>query len=228
MRLLLAEDEVELSNALVEILKRSNYSIDAVYNGQDAYDYIMTDVYDGIILDIMMPIKDGLSVLKDIRRAGNNTPVLLLTAKSEVDDRVEGLDAGADDYLTKPFAMKELLARVRSITRRASDAVSTEIVVGNSSLDTPSSAISQEAAFDTRYFTVTLDDAGDVTDSNIESIASIGQDEAKDIAKQLYTKNKSYGTYETYRYRLVDLDNGSMYIFVDCFREIYSCRGVCI
>ncbi|MEG2017449.1 MAG: response regulator transcription factor [Clostridium sp.] len=121
MRLLLAEDEVELSNALVAILKHNNYSVDAVYNGQDALDYLESENYDGVILDIMMPKVDGLTVLKKLRTQGNNIPVLMLTAKSEIDDRVIGLDSGADDYLTKPFAMKELLARIRAMTRRQGD-----------------------------------------------------------------------------------------------------------
>lgn len=118
MRLLLAEDEVELSNAIVTILKHQNYSVDAVYDGVDAYDYLSAQEYDGAILDIMMPKLDGISVLKKLRSEGNSTPILMLTAKSELSDKIEGLDSGADDYLTKPFAMQELLARVRSITRR--------------------------------------------------------------------------------------------------------------
>ena len=122
MRLLLAEDERALSKALITILKHNHYSVDAVYNGQDALDYLEMDIYDGVILDIMMPKVDGISVLKMIRAAGNKVPVLMLTAKSEIDDRVLGLDLGADDYLTKPFATKELLARIRAITRRQTDA----------------------------------------------------------------------------------------------------------
>ena len=118
MRLLLCEDEHEMSAAVEAVLLRSNYSVDCVFDGQDALDYIETGLYDGVILDIMMPKMDGITVLKKARAKGIDVPVLLLTAKSQVDDRVEGLDAGADDYLTKPFAMKELVARVRSITRR--------------------------------------------------------------------------------------------------------------
>jgi DNA-binding response OmpR family regulator len=118
MRLLLAEDEVELSNAIVTILKHQNYSVDAVYDGLDAYDYLSAQEYDGAILDIVMPKLDGISVLKKLRSEGNSTPILMLTAKSELNDKIEGLDSGADDYLTKPFAMQELLARVRAITRR--------------------------------------------------------------------------------------------------------------
>lgn len=118
MRLLLAEDEPLMANALTQMLSRSNYSVDTVYNGQDALDYLLGGDYDGAILDVMMPEIDGITVLKRCRSEGISIPVLLLTAKSEIDDRVEGLDAGADDYLTKPFDAKELLARVRSMMRR--------------------------------------------------------------------------------------------------------------
>ncbi len=136
MRLLLAEDEKELSNALVAILKHNNYSVDAVYNGLDAYDYIIGAEYDGIILDIMMPGLDGLTVLKRIRDKGIQTPVLLLTAKSQVEDKISGLDCGADDYLTKPFVMGELLARIRAMTRRKSSELSlNSLTVGNVTLD---------------------------------------------------------------------------------------------
>lgn len=118
MRLLLVEDEVSLSNALSTILKHQNYSVDCVYDGLDALEYIKTDIYDAVILDIMLPKLDGISVLKTIRANGNFVPVILLTAKSQVEDKVKGLDSGADDYLTKPFSAKELLARIRVITRR--------------------------------------------------------------------------------------------------------------
>lgn len=118
MRLLLAEDERALSNALVTILKHNNYSVDAVYNGQDALDYLLGGNYDGAILDIMMPRMDGISVLKAFRESNKSLPVMLLTAKTEIDDKVSGLDCGADDYLGKPFDMKELLARVRAMLRR--------------------------------------------------------------------------------------------------------------
>lgn len=135
MRLLLAEDEKELSHALVAILKHNNYSVDAVYNGEDALHYLETENYDGVILDIMMPKIDGITVLKRIRAQGNSVPVLILTAKSDIDDRVIGLDCGADDYLGKPFAMKELLARIRSVTRRQTKATSAVLQMGNISLD---------------------------------------------------------------------------------------------
>lgn len=110
MRLLLADDERELSRALEAVLKHNNYSVDVVSNGADAMDYALSENYDGLILDIMMPKKNGLEVVRELRERGIPTPVLLLTARAEIDQRIEGLDAGADDYLTKPFAMGELLA----------------------------------------------------------------------------------------------------------------------
>ena len=121
MRILLAEDERALSKALVTILAHNNYSVDAVYNGQDALDYLGTDLYDVAVLDIMMPKLDGITVLKRARAAGVTVPVLFLTAKAEIDDRVAGLDAGADDYLAKPFAPAELLARIRALSRRKAE-----------------------------------------------------------------------------------------------------------
>lgn len=135
MRLLLAEDEPSLSRALVTILEHGGYSVDAVYNGQDALDYLDTQLYDGAILDIMMPRVDGLTVLRELRGRGNRLPVLMLTAKAEVDDRVLGLDSGADDYLTKPFNMKELLARVRAMLRRQTGAADNTLSVGDLSLE---------------------------------------------------------------------------------------------
>lgn len=135
MRLLLAEDEKELSAALVAIFKHNNYSVDAVYNGIDALDYLRTDIYDAVILDIMMPKMDGLTVLKKIRAEGNHIPVIILTAVSGVDNKVIGLDSGADDYLTKPFSSKELLARVRAITRRKEDITDSTLSFGDLSLN---------------------------------------------------------------------------------------------
>lgn len=135
MKLLLADDEKELSNALVAILKHSNYTVDAVYNGTDALDYALTGDYDGIILDIMMPGMDGMEVLKKIRDKGLSTPVLFLTAKTEVDDRIKGLDLGADDYLPKPFDMGELLARVRAMLRRKEDFAPSNLTCGNLTLN---------------------------------------------------------------------------------------------
>ena len=121
MRLLYAEDEPAMAEAVVDILEFHKFTVDAVSDGTEALDYIHSGEYDGIILDIMMPGKSGLEVLSQIRREGNRTPVLLLTAKSEVEDRIEGLDLGADDYLPKPFAMGELIARVRAMLRRRTE-----------------------------------------------------------------------------------------------------------
>ena len=118
MKLLLAEDEPAMSEAVTDILEYHRYQVDAVFDGKEALEYIHAGDYDGIVMDIMMPGLTGLEVLKQIRKEGNRTPVLLLTAKSQIEDRIEGLDAGADDYLPKPFAMGELLARIRAMLRR--------------------------------------------------------------------------------------------------------------
>lgn len=135
MRLLLAEDEKDLSKALCAMLKHNNYSVDPVYNGQDALDYGLCENYDGIILDLMMPKMDGIEVLTELRKQGISTPVLILTAKTDVEDRITGLDAGADDYLTKPFAIGELLARIRAMTRRKSEFSPNILTIGNLSLN---------------------------------------------------------------------------------------------
>lgn len=144
MRLLLAEDEKELSNALVTILKHNNYSVDAVYDGVEALDYLQAENYDGAILDIMMPKMDGLTVLCKLRESGSDLPVLLLTAKSEIDDKVLGLDTGADDYLTKPFATKELLARIRAMTRRQTEVTDSVLTFGNVRLNRSTYVLSTE------------------------------------------------------------------------------------
>ncbi len=135
MRLLLAEDEKPLSRAVTAILQRSHYTVDTVYDGEEAMEYLESDIYDAIILDIMMPKKNGLEVLKYLRQKGDLTPVLMLTAKSEVEDKVTGLDLGANDYLTKPFDARELLARLRAITRAQTEHGSSQLSVGNITLD---------------------------------------------------------------------------------------------
>lgn len=135
MRLLLAEDEQSLSKALKVLLERNNYSADVVDNGEDALAYLTSGQYDGAILDIMMPKMDGLTVLKRLREQGNLIPVLLLTAKSEIDDKVLGLDCGANDYLTKPFHVKELLARIRAMTRVQTAQADSRLRFGNITLD---------------------------------------------------------------------------------------------
>ncbi|MFL0251953.1 response regulator transcription factor [Clostridium neuense] len=144
MRLLLAEDEKELSNALVAILKHNNYSVDAVYDGAAAIDFAFSENYDALILDIMMPKLSGLEVLEQLRKKGIYTPVLMLTARAEIEDRIVGLDKGADDYLSKPFAMGELLARIRAMTRRKSEFTPNIIEVGNISLNKENYELSNE------------------------------------------------------------------------------------
>ncbi len=135
MRLLIAEDEAEMSRALCAVLKHNNYSVDAVDNGLDALDWGCSENYDGIILDIMMPGMNGLDVLRSLRQRGISTPVLLLTARGELDDKITGLDAGADDYLSKPFAMGELLARIRAMTRRRDSFTPDRLSYGDLTLD---------------------------------------------------------------------------------------------
>ena len=146
MRLLLAEDEKELSKALTAILKHNGYSVDAVYNGKDALDYLLGGDYDCAILDIMMPLLDGISVLKGIRHEGLDLPVIMLTAKSEIDDRVFGLDSGADDYVTKPFVAKELIARIRAVTRRKSETESPNLTFENITLNRSTCELSSDKA----------------------------------------------------------------------------------
>ncbi len=142
MKLLLAEDEFAMADAVEDILTYHNYIIDSVDNGIDALHYARSEHYDGIILDIMMPGKDGLTVLKELRHLGIHTPVLLLTAKSDVADRIEGLDLGADDYLPKPFVMEELLARVRAMLRRREEYTPDVLRCGNISLSLANKTLS--------------------------------------------------------------------------------------
>ena len=135
MRLLYAEDEKSLARAVSTILIKNNYSVDVVGDGESALDYLATENYDGAILDVMMPKLDGFEVLRRMRTQGDNTPVLLLTARSDIDDRVTGLDSGANDYLTKPFDIKELLARIRAMTRVPSVQPDKTIRFGKVTLD---------------------------------------------------------------------------------------------
>lgn len=135
MKILLAEDTRDMNYVLTAALTHEGYDVDSAFDGEEALDFVRTNGYDAMVLDIMMPKKDGLQVLKELREENIVTPVLLLTAKAEVDDRVNGLDAGADDYLTKPFAMKELLARVRAMTRRKTEYAAKKLQYGDFSLD---------------------------------------------------------------------------------------------
>lgn len=136
MKILLAEDEPQLSKVLTAAMQHENYEVDAVLNGKEAVEHAQANSYDVMILDIMMPVMDGITALKKIRASGDKTYILMLTAKAEIDDRVTGLDSGADDYLTKPFSLKELLARLRSKERREDEYTPTELEFGDLSLDT--------------------------------------------------------------------------------------------
>ena len=135
MKLLIAEDEVDLAEALTAFFEKNQFTVDAVHDGQDAYDYVRAGDYDAVILDVMMPKLNGIQVLRRLREEGYSAPVMMLTAKAQKDDRVEGFDAGADDYLPKPFAPDELLARVRALLRRAGDYKPTVLSFGDLSLD---------------------------------------------------------------------------------------------
>ena len=136
MRLLVVEDQKDLNEIIVRKLKRESYSVDSCLDGNEALDYLAVTDYDGIILDIMLPGVTGLGILRKLRQSGDLTPVLLLTALGAVEDRIAGLDAGADDYMVKPFDLDELAARVRAITRRSGGRADTVITCGDLSLDT--------------------------------------------------------------------------------------------
>ena len=138
MKILLAEDTVDLNKVISQMLEMQGFDVDSTFDGQMALEKALSNGYDGIVLDIMMPKMSGLQVLKEIRKRNIVTPVLMLTAKAEIDDRVEGLDAGADDYLTKPFAMKELMARVKALTRRGSQYAAKELSFGDITLKSES------------------------------------------------------------------------------------------
>lgn len=148
MRILLVEDDITLSKVIEALLKKNNYTVDTVFDGEEALQILNYDeskIYDVVIMDIMLPHRDGISVLSEIRRQGNEIPVLILSAKSEIDDKVLGLDSGANDYLTKPFDSKELLARLRALMRKNSASSDSVIRVGNASLDCTSYKISTVA-----------------------------------------------------------------------------------
>ena len=136
MRLLVVEDERQIASFLERGLKEEGYAVDVVYNGNDALDWTVAVEYDAIVLDVLLPGRDGFSVCRELRARGSTTPVLMLTARDAVDDRVNGLDSGADDYLVKPFAFKELLARLRAVTRRQSDSRSNELHLADLTLNT--------------------------------------------------------------------------------------------
>ena len=142
MKLLVAEDDRRMAGALKELLKEEGYDLDLAYDGEEALDFLMADMYDLVILDVMMPKKDGFSVVRRMRQEGMRTPVLMLTAKGEVDDKVTGLDSGADDYMVKPFLSKELLARVRALIRRNIGSPDGSLAFGDITLDTSKALLS--------------------------------------------------------------------------------------
>lgn len=135
MRILIVEDEVRLAEAIAEILKSEKYEVDVVHNGNDGLSYGLSDIYDCIILDVMLPGIDGFEVLQELRKSKISTPILMLTAKDEISDKVDGLDYGADDYMTKPFDIEELLARIRSVTRRQGQVYVNEVEYADLKLD---------------------------------------------------------------------------------------------
>ena len=142
MRILVIEDEIRLAEALQQILEKEKYMADIVHNGQDGYDYASSGIYDAIIMDVMIPARNGFQVTADLRKAGISTPIIMLTAKDTLDDKVEGLDRGADDYMTKPFAPQELLARLRALTRRQGEVVVDTMQFGDLVLDLSSCNLS--------------------------------------------------------------------------------------
>ena len=143
MKILLAEDEVDLNNVVTRYLKKNGYSVDSVLDGEEALDYLEYGEYDLVILDIMMPKVDGFEVIKKLRNKGNHTSVLMLTARDSADDKVKGLDLGADDYIVKPFDFNELMARIRAVVRRKYGNSSNKLVIGDLILDTSEKSVTR-------------------------------------------------------------------------------------
>ncbi|WP_314621600.1 response regulator transcription factor [uncultured Selenomonas sp.] len=187
MKLLLAEDEKDMAAALVAVLEHSGYEVDAVHDGKAALDLAQKGAYACMVFDVMMPLMDGVTALKELRAAGDMTPVLLLTAKAEVEDRIEGLDAGADDYLPKPFAMGELLARLRSLTRRAETYAPAELSLGSVKLDVEKQELAARSAVrlaskETQLMQLLMANAGKrVTTAEIYERIWQGAEEGTDI-----------------------------------------------
>ena len=187
MKLLLAEDEKDMAAALVAVLEHSGYEVDAVHDGKAALDLAQKGAYACMVFDVMMPLMDGVTALKELRAAGDMTPVLLLTAKAEVEDRIEGLDAGADDYLPKPFAMGDLLARLRSLTRRAETYAPAELSLGSVKLDVEKQELAARSAVrlaskETQLMQLLMANAGKrVTTAEIYERIWQGAEEGTDI-----------------------------------------------
>ena len=143
MKILLVEDEIDLNNVVTRYLKKNGYSVDSVLDGEEALDYLEYSEYDLVILDIMMPKVDGFEVIKKLRDKGNHTSVLMLTARDSADDKVKGLDLGADDYIVKPFDFNELMARIRAVVRRKYGHSSNKLVIGDLILDTSEKSVTR-------------------------------------------------------------------------------------
>lgn len=145
MQVLIVEDEVRLAAALKEILEKEKYMVDVVHDGDSGLDYILSGIYDVIVLDVMLPGKDGFTIAREARAAKVGTPIIMLTARNEINNRVRGLDAGADDYMTKPFAPSELLARIRAVTRRQGEVITDKLTFGDLELDLSTCQLSKGA-----------------------------------------------------------------------------------
>ncbi|MCY7041063.1 response regulator transcription factor [Streptococcus sanguinis] len=200
MKILLAEDEQQLSRVLETAMTHEGYQVDTAFDGQEAVDLAKGNAYDLMILDIMMPVKTGIEALKEIRQTGNTTHVIMLTAMSEVDDKVTGLDAGADDYLTKPFSLKELLARLRSMSRRVATFTPNLLQIGQTSLN-----------------------VGEHELISSNSIRLAGK-ESKMMEFLMLNAQKSLSTQELFRHVWAkdedeDLDEGFVWIYISYLRQ---------
>ncbi len=200
MKILLAEDEQQLSRVLETAMTHEGYQVDTAFDGQEAVDLVKGNAYDLMILDIMMPVKTGIEALKEIRQTGNTTHVIMLTAMSEVDDKVTGLDAGADDYLTKPFSLKELLARLRSMSRRVATFTPNLLQIGQTSLN-----------------------VGEHELISSNSIRLAGK-ESKMMEFLMLNAQKSLSTQEIFRHvwskdEDEDLDEGFVWIYISYLRQ---------
>ena len=200
MKILLAEDEQQLSRVLETAMTHEGYQVDVAFDGQEAVDLAKENAYDLMILDIMMPVKTGIEALKEIRQTGNTTHVIMLTAMSEVDDKVTGLDAGADDYLTKPFSLKELLARLRSMSRRVATFTPNLLQIGQTSLN-----------------------VGEHELISSHSIRLAGK-ESKMMEFLMLNAQKSLSTQEIFRHvwskdEDEDLDEGFVWIYISYLRQ---------
>ncbi|EGF15866.1 response regulator transcription factor [Streptococcus sanguinis] len=200
MKILLAEDEQQLSRVLETAMTHEGYQVDTAFDGQEAVDLAKENAYDLMILDIMMPVKTGIEALKEIRQTGNTTHVIMLTAMSEVDDKVTGLDAGADDYLTKPFSLKELLARLRSMSRRVATFTPNLLQIGQTSLN-----------------------VGEHELISSNSIRLAGK-ESKMMEFLMLNAQKSLSTQEIFRHvwskeEDKDLDEGFVWIYISYLRQ---------